>query len=421
MSLPRANPDGSVTLRSAPTGPLVTVAGAVTNFGAEAVLFVDPSNSTGNASNDNVGNDPMAPIATMQETARRLSRPTIIDQNVEVTVLSDGPSDDPFFYDIAVNAAGFPGSVNVRSFPSTLATVVLDGVTTQNSATNTYATITVGGFDFTPYVNSRYEVAVGASPGSIGWIVAVPGAVDTAIVTRPFNKTSFGSTNLAVGNTIDLQRLTKIGPVGGWSSTRNWVDFAINFWDLQSDSGDIYLFFQNSLAAFIGCDLISRWVNSADFCFYAASNVGRHPTIPFCEFYGTSEVNNCLLHNFEVRESANLVIIDESTHVGQMIVKGRVKSDNLLGFLDWGGGPAIDCRPEGSLDLIGRPWGLSATAGSYGFRQYSGSRTTYSTLPNIIGALSGGGQDVLIGGTPLAYAALPNVNAANLAAMVLRA
>lgn len=387
----------------------------------QTAWFVDPANSTGNASDGNVGDTASAPLRTMAQTARRLSRPNVTRVPSVVTVLSDAPADDPFFVDVAyAGELGLNGKLDVvGAATQVLEEVVLTGVTSQNTTTNTYHTITVAGFDWTPYINQRVRIVAGGSIDAVAWIADTDpvAGVDTAIVNRP-STSGGGITNFGVGQTVAIEQLTRLGRLGVVAATANFLQFPVNFIDVET-TAETFSYTGVQLTAFYRSRVRMQWTGQTDLNFFQGSNVEMSSNRFL--YGGGAEFNGCLLHGMQLFQGRWAVLTD-SLHVGSMTVHpdSSLIASASLGFLAWSSA-ALEVRSGGVVDGVsGRLWGSETAANTYGIRARSGALVTYTTLPNIIGALSPG-QDVLVGGTPLAYGALPNVNAANQAAIVVRA
>lgn len=382
-------------------------------WGSQAAWFVDPANSTGLASDLNVGDTAANPLLTWRELSYRLSAPTLVRVAMTVTGMSDVPAplDDPFFYRIDYDGSiGFPSAIDIRGTRATVDSATLTGVVNQDPATNTYATVTAAGFDWTPYIGMRVRRS---GTEVVAWIDSVPGAVDTALINRPWDLDGFASASFGVGQTLLIESLTQMGPVGGVPLTRNWSDFVCNFFDVRVADNT---YFSPGLSGWYGCDIPVGWWVAPDLSYY----YGSHINVSGAHFLQArqAEVYGCLLESITL-EHGRLVVAGDCLCSGKIICRGDLRQVANLGFIGWTTG-ALVVESGAAVGSTGALWGLSAAANTYGLQVFSGGYVDYTVLPNIIGALSPG-QDVRVGSAPIAYASLPMINPANNAAIVLRA
>lgn len=420
---------GVTRARKGPTGPFFEVLTPLPReaWGIQPVWYVDPRNSTGLASDDNVGDTALNPLLTMTELAFRLSRPTIIRVPPTVNMLSAGTANDGFFYDLALDTDyDYPAGVDIVGFATELATGTLTAATPQNPATNAYETITIAGFDWTPYVGKRVRVVSGTNVGACGW-VAKAVSTGVAVVSRPALD-GFVS-NFTLGDVVSIETMLELGPVCGNAVIRTSFDFPIRLSEcsllnqdwLMVDAAD----FSNCEFPFMGWADLGR-VRFSN-CYYDAvfggSSINAQFLVEQATFLGG------IVANFRLTGGAMWIGENHSTDpgllcIGQFQVDGpglvrSFVSGAPLGVIDWTTTQeaAVLINPGGMMALTSTVFGLSAQASTFGIRVRGGGRYIYSaagTKPTVTGALSAT-KSVEIGGTNALYAAVPLSNTTNLA------
>jgi hypothetical protein len=169
------------------------------------VLYVDPSNITGNASDSNPpGPFPLAPILTTDH-ASSLWLFKNINANLEVVYLSDDPTTQSLFMG-PMTVVSNGASVRVRGTQQTLvAGLTVDASTNMFPLTNTRATIQSGVFDFAPHRRRLVVVTAGPALGLTAWLpaAAVAGVLGvlSAPVAHPLVQGAIGN-----GNVFDIRR-----------------------------------------------------------------------------------------------------------------------------------------------------------------------------------------------------------------------
>jgi hypothetical protein len=310
-----------------------------------------------------------------------------------------------------------------------IATTVYSGTigvfTALNAAANQPAQVQDAGLAAATQVNRRFRMTSGAALNAIAWGLAAV-AADTERVSQ-FITTASGSGTAAVpanGNTYVVETLdTLVGGISiiyngggsiliqditftsGASSTYsvingnalNAVRFVGNRWTATSNT------FRESLCTFVGCSYSGLSLSFGRYIVNGVALTGTGNNF-FSVFLGgdvSNSVAACL-------QGTRLSLSGGTYTVLQSI-----------GLFDVVGGVGVlvdavtDLYINVSTAIIWRTGGTIVT----GMQVISGGKVVYQVKPTLTGAT----QDVLLGGTALAWAAIPAINAANNAAIVLRA
>jgi hypothetical protein len=407
MAVPRVNPDGSVTLRSAPSGPVVTVAGTgqlPVPSSVAAAYWVDPI-----AGNDNADG---LTLATAVQTYRYGLSPKLDGKGVAgfciVHQTSAVVTDDVFWpRTFAVGSAGWV-YIQAESTTILMGPVVISSVT--NSTSSTRGQIVCAGADFTGMENRRVRVVegTGSVQGRIGWIQTVVSPT-TINVTQAWELETEGAGNQFVAGSSIVVESLMLAPA---------IEVAP-----PPSRGQGIVFGMDSLAAQTGRDI---YLNS---CFLVACSVD----VPRLDVEGSCTLAGSYLRSALMfqRGSANLincstritslfgqsVIWNRSSQfaVGLQVQTGVLRGSNYMQAWDWATNTAaVDLRPGAMADMAVRLHGSSAAAGTFGIKTRAGATFGYGTKPTVAGAAA---YNVDCAGTQVLYAAVPVANAARLSAV----
>lgn len=408
-------------------------------WSTQSEWYVDPIDGE----DANAGDTSASPIQTMGELSRRVGT-SQIKQSTRVFIQNDIPSDDPFVMSGAIvdgAAVRFIGNN-----PTTLASGTFSAVTNLVTGT-TRPSVTVTGFDWNPFLGKRVRITASgtATVDTIFWVEEVDsGDATHAFVSTPyFSDTdsslfpAFGVETLSAGDSFVVEELTKMGPlaidplvdgVGGgpWIGLLNTKlgdpSFAAMFLGLSGAQSMIY-----------GSE-IEAFDFQMGFGFIAGSKISAVGniliTLPSgAQFFADSFQGRTFLNG----GGSIADFLNECSFTAPLGTFGemrmRVPSVGSLGahFFEWasGGGftgEAILVDSGGDAFLEGLVWGTSTLAGTYGIRVFPGGSCSYDSAnkPTVSGALAPG-QDAVVGGTSVAYAAVPVFNSTNGAALVVRA
>lgn len=414
MAIPQTNPDGSVTLRSATSGPLVTVAGTgqVPSKGGELLAtayWVDPV-----AGNDN--NDGLSLASAVRTYRLGLSR--IFDRQVappasSVVVNQTGSvaSDDVFWGRAALNNATF--QVYLRA----TGTTILSGPHTITARTTgsptTRASFTCAGVDFSAFVGKRVRVVSGAGTNSVGFIQVV-NPVDTCFLPSPINLTSGSATGQwTVGTSIvveDVWTAPQIEPAAV-SPTQS-----LGAWGFESLSFANRTTLSLANAVFWACDLglTSGFLDFSGYSFALASRISAPSGFFQTGFF---QFENCSCALTQVICQRIEFSRSVQSGVGMVVTAGVLNGRNYLqSFEVPANTPALELRNGANARMTAVWFGTSTAAGSYGIKTDPGSVYAYGTSskPTVAGAAA---FAVDCAGTQVAYGAVPVVVAARLSAV----
>jgi hypothetical protein len=403
--------------------------------------------------NGNDNNDGLSP-ATALKTMARLSAIIGVAKllpatgnEVRVHILADVPTDDAFSFTGVIRGNAILRLIG-EATTELLAPTALTGRV--NFALNsTRPTITIAGVDWAAQglVGKRCRVISSstAAPDTLFWVESVAGAPDTVSISRPYLFNPVGALQgapqtLSVGDTIVVEELTECGPLSLRWRTDGTVRTVSQQVTLESvrthvavlaeliigiEAGRASARFENALV--FGSEV------RTSFCLFTAvtSSACRYANplaASFCEGIGEFRACSFASSQMQLRGGSEFFVSQDCSAEACQLIVGTTQTNMeasmvtiLNGFSGWNwSNDAVRVRYGGRLLATGRIWGLSAVANSYGLRCSSGGELQYASAvkPTIVGALTPV-QDALIGGTVAAYAAVPQVNAANLARIVV--
>lgn len=395
-------------------------AGGGENWATQAAWFVDPIDGD----DTNNGETAATAIATMAELQRRIGS-AYINQDTTITLLNDIPDADFF---------GFRGSLGPAAFlrlvggnPTVLGTGVLTGVTPEVPAAGTRGSITIAGFDFSPFIGERVRVTAGVNAGIVAWIEGVTGGNATAYVSAPIDPPNYTNADFTIGDTIVIEQLTKVGRLAfvcpQADNDNNNSGGTVQLTDLWMDQQSAnHVFRANVQMVWFG----SKIFNDAIHNYVLGYSVGSYVSTTwfFSDFF---EVYSSSLNLGTLLGGTTITITTSSSCPAQVLFCNNANQIYVgapLAIWDWPVGPGVGAAvlvAENSfLACVDRLWGSSAVAGTFGVEVRGDSEAVYAVLPTVVGALSPG-QDVVVGGTPLAYAGLPFINPLNDGKFVVRA
>src|SRR5690606_39010398 len=156
VTLPRTNPDGSVSLRSAASGPVVTVAGPGQIPTALELLTQQSWAIAPLTGDDSADGTPAAPLRTGAEFTRRTYGKGLVAGTTSLDILEPFPVNDDY---ILIDSPQTVGSafLHVRgATPTPLDTGTITVRT--NAVTNTSLTTIQASIDLAPHVGSRIRI-----------------------------------------------------------------------------------------------------------------------------------------------------------------------------------------------------------------------------------------------------------------------
>lgn len=394
--------------------------------------------------------DGLTPLTAFKTMARLTSEigtakllPASGDQ-VRVHVLSSVPQTDPF---------NFFGTIRgncilriIGEAPTLLHSGALTGVVNFVLDT-TRPSMTQAGVDWAALglLKKRCRVVSSATalPGTIFTIEAVGGAADTVFISRPRFFDPVGNPagtvqTLSVGDVIAVEDMQQAGPIimrwttNGLVRTTSQQVTIENFRTIEGNNAELIVGvagktsarFENALI--IGCEVVTAFLMLQATAF-SGCIINCATSATFAEGIGVFRA--CSIHSqLQLRGNSEFFLVGDCSAQASRITVGTVQQQTEStivtvsdGLSCWGfSGDAMRVRFAGRMLLVGRVWGTSAVANSFGWQLFSGAEVQYvnAVKPTVVGALTPV-KDVNIGGTDLAYGGVPNVNALNLARMVV--
>jgi len=406
------------------TGPV----GNVTDW------YIDPQNATGTASDDNDGQT----AATALLTFSRLSdlwENVVFLQEVRVHVLSSPALPGDIYRARTIQGGtAFAQTFFLGEAATALDAQVLTGATGESATTGQLPTITVAGYDWTPYLGRRIRITAGPNVGRISWIIGLGGTVETAVVAyNSLDPITLTSSAFQIGQEVTIETLTQ-GPgisasAGGVWYTNDpieWRDFALGPTG-QTFFGPVgpqnYIgcelggngWWCDTYTVFAGCkiDVVSEFHSNADV-FFAG-----------CWFSSTVLTFKGGQFNFDINCASTARL---------NFLQGLFNVNGAFLFHEWSSSAAIVVGFGVTVDANARCWGTSSNANTFGLLLRSGAtfnfRLSANASPTVAGALTGtkdlevGDQDlVYLAVAPTDLAALPGgfINPVNQAAFIERA
>jgi hypothetical protein len=181
----------------------------------EANFWVDPSNVSGVASDENVGTSSGTPLLTYRELGRRLYELTITQTTVTINAMSDVLSTSDVLFLEGLKCANSTGFVFVNVVGQT--TTIASGLTV--SAAHNMATladhdhyeITIPGAVYTPWIQ-RYLLH--RTNGTQGWAWAYKDLGSSNLHTSlPTTTAGTSLTTWAVGDSVDVLKLPRFSQI----------------------------------------------------------------------------------------------------------------------------------------------------------------------------------------------------------------
>lgn len=177
---------------------------------SQLTWWVDPSNISGLANDENSGASAILPLLTYAELGRRMFArhlPPAETSSYTVNQMSNGVANDFATFDISPFYRGNVIAVSITGtvIPITCGTITI--ATTRNPATNTANVITVPGFDFSAHIGKNVRVV-----GTIttGIIEAAPSLGYAQLGEQFVGSTGLVGSGFVVGNTIEIASLTTL-------------------------------------------------------------------------------------------------------------------------------------------------------------------------------------------------------------------
>lgn len=392
------------------------------SFATQADWYVDPVNGA----DGNNGETAATALATMGELQRRLND-AYINQATTVHILNDVPNTDGFAPTLRIGPSG--GVTFIGEGTTTLTTQVLTGAQAAVPAANTRESVTVAGFDWTPFIGQRLRITAGASVGAVSWVHRTGGSVAEAFVNRPVNPAGFSAGTFGVGNTVVVEQLTQIGPVSlaGVSTVRNaatdggpvlFVDLSFN----RSGVADDMVIAQE--VSFYGCDVDVSIIMLLEGGFSSGSKL-RYFVLSSLALFGIYGGTIEPQPVGEIRNSPEVIVFLPPSVISRALslYATNLRTNADIGIWDWTAGPGLSVIDNSQFNVTTsvRVWGTSAIANTYGIqvRDAICRYRSAAVLPTIVGALTAtkdaevGSSTTQVSGT---YAALlPFINPDNLA------
>lgn len=400
--------------------------------------FVDPVDG----SDDSSGATSGQPIQTMAELTRRIGT-AFLRQLTQIHLLGDVPREDAFvFIGVVTDRLRLLGEAS-----TTLASGTFTSVSNLVPGT-TRPSVTVAGFDWTPYVGKRVQITASATAavGTIFFVEAtVSGDVTSAYISTPYFQDIIASPiplntteTLSSGDSFIIEELTKIGSF--------FVDPSGH---VESAPGTSFIQSIDLLNLSTAFDLtdFAAWAlcpnqNITSFVCYGCSWTFSRVNCGFGTFVATgfdatvfitspwSFVTNAVafLNGVNLGGSGGIANIGNGTSVSNnsmvVVAPSGVRIQNSSGrglrINDWGAisSFAFECFTGAFVALDGLLWGSSTVGGTAGIHVASGCVVSYVSArkPTVSGAAA---FDVEIAGTTLVYAAIPTFDTTSGAGLVV--
>lgn len=422
MSIPRTNPDGSVSLRSAASGPLVTVAGPTqlpSGQDAPALTYYVDFAGAGNDNND--GLTPATPLKTYRYGVSPKLNGKLLPGNVRLYQMSSSPLDD-IYWATTFQAGG--ADANLEVYGELGITQLFEGTITAatNGSVGGRAQFTIAGADLSAYNNKRLRIVAGTNVGAIGWVNGIVSPT-TVWTGQPYNPNTGAATGqFRVGDTVVIEELPLL-PAWSGQNTQKWEGQNANyFYEVKMGApgfGGTATYIPSGPTSWDVCEIDTAWLNLSVLTYFSGCRV----SVNSGEFTATgyTDFTNC---------STNLGLVicqdmemSRCVQVGRSLVMagGILRTANYFQFWDWPSGPAVTLLGGSSgSNVSGRLAGTSAAAGTYGMLLRPGTVYSYlagaSNKPSLTGAAA---YNVDIAGTQVLWAAVPGtVNAARFAGVV---
>lgn len=395
-----------------------------------------------------VGNDsnvgtPAAPLRSLPELTRRLSGRIFAASVVNPTVdlIGDFSSQDLVLDPIVV-----PAQTNVRLRGRM--TTVYAGTVNLYSAENPGVALAVLrdlGADFSLWIGKRVRFTSGPASGMTCIILDISGGVQSALVTTCVSE-SAATANPVAGNTFVIEdwgtkvRTVNVDILGGPTinpptTMARCSDLFVQSPNPGSSRNNWFLVNGTRTAGYVyGCKLGAvagasghQWSRGATFVGCVTDDVsfiltageffeircGHLRPLVLTAGYLTGSGSNVsyggALRNVQVSASNNGMIED----IAPRCIQDSATSTSGAMLIEDGGGYSASTASA----LL---WGTNPLMASAGVFIRSLTGAVYVTKPQLT-ANNPGVNDVSLGGVLTAYAGIPAINAANLAAMVVRA
>ncbi len=401
---------------------LVSIAGAEP-FMSQAAWVVDSVN--GNDANEGTA---LSPIRTLAELARRWSGKVLLPSIVAATIrlLGTFPGETLSLPTPTVDRGQ---SLGITGALTTVLSGTITTYTARNAAGNASATI-LANVSFAGQAGRRIRLTSGGNAGATATVLADLGgntcrvssfASSTGSAVTPANGESF------VIETYD----TTVGGVSiiSLGAGKVWAE------DLEFAAQETFQPNTFQPAGFVstgaGVDRGSAFFNRCRFsggntfmlvagCGFTACTVACNLSLRLGRFYfqhGAIVAGSCALFNSSLTIQAGWFSVDSST--GTPLTLTEQSSVNQIADVQFFG-----CAGTNGIELRESVWAQGASVFVYGatntfttaLRVISGSEFLYQNTPTIVGVT----QDVLLGGAATAWGAIPAINAANNAAVVVR-
>jgi hypothetical protein len=399
----------------------------------QGAWFVDPING-------NDANDGKTMATALKTDARRQvlwggSLPTLLANPTAVNYLSSPPSSDPVNFNVSI--AGSAGLL-VQGTRTTVATGTFTGVTVQNRGTQTPFSVTDAALPggFTAHVGRLLRITSGARVNAYARIVKDLGGGSARI--SPFGTFSptlfafFSQVTPQMGDPYEIVTLPTIG-LGNFNaalrSNLGVVNAAIPqncvTFDSLNVNGNLQvgIITGTSIPIFVQRSILSQLAFESDLLQVAGGGCDDALFVRagFSQFNGTGALVGAglrfILENMHVVQLDGDCLFQNASvgmDGGSMLVNGAACFDNAIAddcFVV--AGPAASmCRVNGPL------WGTN-NAG-HGVRIISARSMDYTTgLQPTVNVGLGANREALVGGTDKLWAAIPFINPANNAQIVI--
>lgn len=374
----------------------------------QAVWSVDSEN--GNDANPGTA---ARPLKSIPEFNRRIGG-GIISEPIEVLIFGSH-IDEPvqFFGQFTRN-----GTMAVRGMSATiLTTQTITGFTANNPAGGEARTITVTGFDWTPYIGKRIRFTDGPAVGAVCWIAIddpASAGTDTVRVTPVGNTLVDFSTTITfvdpvVSNTFVIEDPTRIGGINldilqGASNVGPLTGRVVQFSDFDTTPG--------SGSTTLAPGTPNGVIFTRSLCNSILAGPGLiDPTL--CHWNGVLASSNisCVLRSCLGTSSVGVMLVSSATDFNvldcifqnaTLTVRTRLIIAQNCGYFDRAG-DAI--QVDAGATLFSRDTSFGSGNTGFGMNLNGGAVVTFDTLPEV----SGTAGDLDIGGTVSTYAALPTL------------